>query len=86
MATKKTGVVAKKKATDKKVKDEQGFKLSNIPQFTNEVKVEFGKITWPTRKNTIGSTVVVIVLVTIISCYLAVVDLSLGKLIGAILN
>ena len=86
MATKKSAALTKKKGSDKKANEAEGFKLADIPKFTNEVKVEFGKITWPTRQNTIGSTIVVIVLVFIISCYLAVVDLSLGKLIGAILN
>lgn len=86
MATKKNEPSVKKKAADKAVSDASGFRLSKIKEFTGEVKVEFGKITWPTRKNTIGSTVVVVILVVIISCYLAVVDLSLGKLIGSILN
>jgi preprotein translocase subunit SecE len=34
------------------------------------VKIELKKVTWPTRKQTLGSTAVVIVLVMIISVFL----------------
>ena len=50
-------------------------------QFLREVKVELKKVTWPSRKQTIGSTVVVIALVMIISIFLGTVDLGLSSLI-----
>ncbi len=50
-------------------------------QFLREVKVELKKVTWPTRKQTIGSTAVVIILVMIISLFLGVVDIGLSSLI-----
>ncbi len=55
-------------------------------QFLREVKVELKKVTWPTRKQTIGSTVVAIVLVMIISLFLGVVDQGLGALIQLVLQ
>jgi preprotein translocase subunit SecE len=55
-------------------------------QFLREVKIELKKVTWPTRKQTMGSTVVVIVLVMIISLFLGLVDVSLSKLMQAILQ
>ena len=55
-------------------------------QFLREVKVELNKVTWPTRKQTIGSTVVVIILVMIISLFLGVVDIGLSSLIGVVLK
>jgi preprotein translocase subunit SecE len=55
-------------------------------QFLREVKIELKKVTWPTRKQTLGSTVVVIVLVMIISLFLGLVDVSLSKLMQAILQ
>ena len=54
-------------------------------QFLREVKIELKKVTWPSRKQTMGSTVVVIVLVVVISLFLGVVDLSLSNLIRALL-
>jgi len=55
-------------------------------QFLREVKVELKKVTWPTRKQTIGSTIVVIVLVMIISLFLGVVDIGLSSLVRVVLQ
>ena len=55
-------------------------------QFLREVKVELKKVIWPTRKQTIGSTLVVIILVMIISFFLGIVDISLSSLISLILK
>jgi preprotein translocase subunit SecE len=55
-------------------------------QFLREVKVELKKVTWPSRKQTIGSTVVVVILAMIISLFLGVVDMGLSGLIRVVLN
>ena len=55
-------------------------------QFLREVKVELKKVTWPSRKQTIGSTVVVIVLVIIVSLFLGIVDIGLSNLIRVVLQ
>ncbi len=55
-------------------------------QFLREVKVELKKVTWPSRKQTMGSTVVVLVIVTIISLFLGIVDAGLAGLIRAVLQ
>jgi len=55
-------------------------------QFLREVKVELKKVTWPSRKQTIGSTVVVIVLVIIISLFLGIVDIGLSSIIRVVLQ
>jgi len=60
--------------------------LNQGMQFLREVKVELKKVTWPTRKQTIGSTAVVILLVMIISMFLGVVDIGLSSLIRIILH
>ncbi|MCK5915986.1 MAG: preprotein translocase subunit SecE [Deltaproteobacteria bacterium] len=44
------------------------------------------KVTWPTRKATVGLTWVVLIVVLVISLYLGVVDLGLSKLIKMILS
>jgi len=67
------------------VKTEKGFIDKGI-QFLREVKVELKKVTWPTRKQTLGSTAVVIVLVMIISFFLGIVDLGLSHLLRVVLN
>jgi preprotein translocase subunit SecE len=55
-------------------------------QFLREVKTELKKVTWPTRKQAMGSTVVVIVLVIIISVFLGIVDLGLSTIVRAVFN
>jgi len=62
------------------------FSIDTVKTFSSEVQSEFNKIAWPDKKHTIASTGVVVVLVTIISFYLASVDLVIGKLIGAVLR
>lgn len=67
------------------VKTEKNF-IDKSLQFLREVRVELRKVTWPTRKQTIGSTVVVIILVMIISLFLGMVDFGLSNLIRVILQ
>lgn len=55
--------------------------LHKALQFLREVKVELKKVTWPTRKQTIGSTIVVIILVMIIALFLGAVDIGLSSLV-----
>lgn len=55
-------------------------------QFLREVRIELKKVTWPTRKQTIGSTVVVLVLVMLIALYLGLVDMGLTSLVRAVLG
>jgi preprotein translocase subunit SecE len=60
--------------------------FTKTAQFLREVKVELKKVTWPSRKQTIGSTAVVIVLVMIISLFLGVVDFGISSLIRIVLQ
>jgi preprotein translocase subunit SecE len=60
--------------------DVKGF-VDKVRQFLREVRIELKKITWPGRKVTMASTVVVIVIVLISGVYLGVVDMLLSGLI-----
>jgi preprotein translocase subunit SecE len=55
-------------------------------QFLREVKVELKKVVWPTRKQTIGSTVVVLILVMIIALFLGLIDMGLSSLVRIVLK
>ncbi|MGH7369276.1 MAG: preprotein translocase subunit SecE [Candidatus Methylomirabilaceae bacterium] len=55
-------------------------------RFIREVRTETKKVTWPPRKEVIGSTVVVIVSVFIISFFLGAVDVALQKLVALVLK
>jgi len=53
-------------------------------QFLLEVRSEFKKVTWPTRKESTAGTIGVLVIVAIITSVLSVIDLVLGRLIQLI--
>ena len=60
--------------------------IEKIRQFLREFKIEMKKVTWPTRKETISSTMIVIVMVLLISMYLGVVDMVLSRAIAYVLS
>jgi len=55
--------------------------LKKITEFFEEVKLELKKVVFPTKKEVIGSTWVVIITVLIAAFFLGVVDIGLGKMI-----
>jgi preprotein translocase subunit SecE len=60
--------------------------LAKSTQFLREVKIELKKVTWPSRKETLASTAVVIIIVIIISAFLGIVDMGLSSLIRFVLR
>jgi preprotein translocase subunit SecE len=57
-----------------------------VGEFLQQVKAELQKVTWPTRKETYGSTMVVIVLVLLVAVFVWVVDSALSTMIQTLLN
>nr|WP_246525801.1 preprotein translocase subunit SecE [Geomobilimonas luticola] len=60
--------------------------MAKTKNFLEEVKVELGKVTWPTRKETVATAWVVVVIIVIISLYLGACDVVLAKLMRRILG
>lgn len=60
--------------------------MQKITAFMESVKIELGKVTWPTRKETIATTGVVVTIVFLISIYLGACDVVLSKLMRVILG
>jgi preprotein translocase subunit SecE len=60
--------------------------LQKIIRFLSEAKVELKRVTWPTPKQTLASTAVVIVIVFIIAIFLGIIDYVLAKLVKFILG
>ncbi|CAH2030564.1 Protein translocase subunit SecE [Trichlorobacter ammonificans] len=60
--------------------------MHNVKVFFDSVKTELVKVTWPSRKETVATTGVVIFIVLIISVYLGLCDLVLTRLIRMILG
>jgi preprotein translocase subunit SecE len=60
--------------------------LTDTIQFFREVKVELQKVTFPTRQETVGSTLVVLVLTVIVAAYLGFSDWVLAAIVKMILQ
>ncbi len=54
-------------------------------QFLSEVRAEYRKVTWPTQKEAVAGTMGVVVVVTILTTGLSLVDFGLGQVIRLIL-
>jgi preprotein translocase subunit SecE len=50
------------------------------------VHAETKKVTWPSRKDVMGSTVVVVVAVFVIAGFLGIIDFVLSLIIGALIK
>jgi preprotein translocase subunit SecE len=60
--------------------------IRRVTEFFQEAWQELKKVHWPSRKETYAATAVVIIVVVLVSVYLALVDLALTKAIQAIIE
>jgi preprotein translocase subunit SecE len=58
---------------------------NKVGKFFKEVKLEMVKVSWPTKDELIGSTVVVLVSLAILSVFIGVCDLGLSTLVNIIM-
>ena len=61
-------------------------KLDVAKQFLREVKTELKKVTWPSRKDALSGTAVVLIAVFIIAFFLGIVDWGLSNLVRQFLG
>lgn len=85
---KKASPVPSKREVDKKA--DSGMSVSRMVQsslqFLRESRTELKKVKWPTRKELLASTAVVIGLVLVISFFLGLIDFGLIKIIKNIVG
>ena len=55
-------------------------------EFIDQVKAETSKVTWPTRKETFGTTMMVVLMTTILSVFFLGVDQLLGNAVRMLLK
>jgi preprotein translocase subunit SecE len=60
--------------------------LRDTTQFVKESWQELQKVHWPSRKETYAATALVIIVVVLVSVYLALIDLGLTTVIQAIID
>ncbi|MFW5486835.1 MAG: preprotein translocase subunit SecE [Desulfovibrio sp.] len=61
-------------------------RLRSLREFFEQSKVEIKKVTWPSRKETIATSIAVVVMTIVMAIYLGLVDVALAKIIEAILS
>jgi preprotein translocase subunit SecE len=49
--------------------------MKDVVRFFSEVKLELGKVVWPSFDETVGSVMIVLLLVVAFSVYLGAIDL-----------
>ena len=54
--------------------------------FLNDVKLEMGKVSWSTKDELIGSTVVVLVSLAILSIFIGLCDVVLSTIVNVIMS
>ena len=60
--------------------------IERFKSFLAGSKVELKKVTWPTPKQTLASTSVVIIVVLVVSTFLGIVDFGLAKIVRLVLG
>jgi preprotein translocase subunit SecE len=72
-----------KRESEKRVKERVSvFRYFGVAsQFLRESKTELKKVKWPTRKELLASTAMVIFLVIVVSFFLGIIDFGLIKII-----
>ena len=59
---------------------------NKIVGFFNDVKLEMGKVSWSTKDELIGSTIVVIVSLAILSVFIGICDVLLSAAVNIIMS
>ena len=59
---------------------------NKIAKFLGDVKVELGKVSWPTRLELINSTIVVIVSVVLLAIFIGICDLVFSRIVNLLIR
>ncbi len=60
--------------------------IGKAKNFLSEVRIEVKKVTWPSRKEATGGTMVVLVVVLIVSIFLGIIDTILSKSVEGLIS
>lgn len=79
--------IAKKEVEKKGSERVSIFKYFHVAgQFLKEAKIELKKVKWPTRKELLASTVMVLFLVFVVALFLGLIDFGLIKIIKNVIG
>lgn len=58
---------------------------NKVAGFFKDVRLEMGKVSWPNREELVGSTIVVLVSLAILSAFIGICDLFLSTAVNVIM-
>lgn len=61
-------------------------RLAQFKIYLTEVRAEVGKVVWPTRKDTMNTTIIVFGMVVVVSLFLWMVDAILALIVRQIIG
>ena len=64
----------------------QTRKGREISSFVREAQIEVRKVVWPTKQETVQTTLIVIVVVIIVAIFLWLLDMALGGIVRTVMN
>lgn len=56
--------------------------MVNQPKFTTDILSELKKVSWPSKKETLRLTIIVIFVSLIIGVYIGIIDILLAKILS----
>jgi preprotein translocase subunit SecE len=72
--------------TTKRAAQQEKRKRTGVRQFLREVRLELKKVDWPTRKELISYSIVVLVTITVLTAFVAGVDYLFSRLLTGLLG
>ena len=72
--------------TTKRAAQQEKRKRTGVRQFLREVRLELKKVDWPTRKELISYSIVVLVTITVLTAFVAGVDYLFSTLLTNLLR
>lgn len=60
--------------------------MANPVKFIEEVRSEIGKVSWPTRKEVVLTTVMVFIMAALMAVFFSIVDLAIRFGVGQIIG
>lgn len=85
-AVKKAKSDSDSKKSKKSDKDKKKSIFERIANWFKDLRKEFKRVTWPTKKTVFNNTLVVLAVVVIGSVFIGLVDLGFLKLINYLMN
>ncbi len=64
----------------------EGNPMANPVQFISQVRAEIGKVSWPTRREVVTTTIMVFIMATLASIFFFLVDLAIKTGLSGVIH